>query len=204
MHTRRQDQELSLIEAAQSESQTAYHSLVLRYRPLVRSVARNYYLLGGDRNDLLQEGLIGLCKAIRDYDPSRGSFRAFAELCIRRHIISAVKAASRKKYLPLNTAVSYDQEVLGPGDVDGGPLFERLTDLRSCSAEEACLQIHDRDRLFRGLARELSPLEAGTLRLFYNGRSYADIAVELEVPPKTVDNALQRVRRKISQITQAN
>ncbi len=186
-----------LIDLTRAGSPVAPEVLLERYKQLVRLKAGHYFLMGADREDLIQEGMIGLYKAIRDFRADRhAGFRAFAELCITRQIITAVKTATRQKHLPLNTYISLskpmvadeDQErvlqdiVLGPAASDPVDLVIGLEELQALKDAFATL---------------LSRLESEVLRLHMDGKSYQDIALTLNCDVKSVDNALQRVKRKI-------
>ncbi len=202
MHTQKADPQL--VVAARKGDQSAYDELFRRYRPMIRSRARSYFLAGAGRDDVVQEGNIGLCKAIWDYDPSKGaSFHSFAELCVSRHLISAVKQAMRKKHSPLNGYVSLSRTVDMTSDGDR-TLLDVFCDEASVSAEEVCLAALSHEAVCQGLAASLSKFEASSLRLFYNGRSYVEIALELGSHPKAVDNALQRAKRKLAIQMQIN
>ena len=189
-----------LLALARQGSHDAYDRLVRRYASFVRLKASSYFLVGGDGEDLVQEGLLGLYKAIRDYRTDReSSFRNFAELCITRQIITAVKTATRNKHTPLNQYVSFSQTPAAAGDSDTtldeilpGPTVhdpvnqviaaEELTSLVSCLS---------------GVSGVLSDLESRVLSLYLDGHSYETTAEKLECDTKTVDNALQRVKRKV-------
>lgn len=170
--------------------------LLERYIPYARVKAKTYFLVGADREDVVQEGMIGLYKAVRDYDASKaGSFRSFAELCITRQVISAIKGATRQKHGPLNSYVSLYGHT---GDEDGERQFlefvsaaQVMDPLEQVVATEQLAQV----RSF--LAEILSDLEVEVLRLYLEGRSYEDIADRLERRSKSIDNALQRIKRKL-------
>ena len=186
-----------LIALAKQGDATAYDRLVRRYYGFVRLKASSYFLAGGDADDLIQEGLVGLYKAIRDYRSDReSSFRNFAELCITRQIITAVKTATRNKHAPLNQYVSFAStpasatdgeptldEVI-PGPVVHDPVFQVI------SSEEL-------NSIVGCLASALSELESRVLALYLDGRSYEGIGERIGCDTKTVDNALQRVKRKV-------
>ncbi len=162
--------------------------IVKRYHGFVRLKASSYFLIGGDADDLLQEGLVGLYKAVRDYRWDReSSFRNFAELCITRQIITAVKTSTRNKHTPLNEYVSFSQTPAAGGG-DGDPTLDEL--LPGPTA-------HDPVNLVNCLSSVLSELESSVLSLYLDGNSYEVIAERLECDTKTVDNALQRVKRKV-------
>ena len=189
------DEELA--QAAQAGSGDAASALLTRYRPFVRGKARSYFLVGGDDQDVVQEGMIGLFKAIRDYDPDQQmSFRGFAELCVTRQLITAVKSATRFKHGPLNSYVSFSRSV---GDDDEGDRV--LADVLSASPQSdpaEHLTSVERVRDLQAYVDEaLSDLEVEVLRMYVEGRSYVEIAEILSRRTKSVDNALQRIKRKL-------
>ncbi len=189
-----------LVVDAREGDQVALSELLDRYRRFARAKARSYFLVGGDRDDVVQEGMIGLYKAIRDYDPvHEASFRSFAELCITRQILTAIKTATRQKHVPLNTYVSFDRPQHS-GDGDGGrTLGDTIPDIEGA---DPLRQLLDSDELreLRETFRELlSGLEADVLNLYVEGRSYQEIAESLGRHVKSVDNALQRIKRKLEQ-----
>jgi len=197
-HSQPQVEDGFLIALAKTGDPTAYARLLARYRGFVRLKASSYFLAGGDSEDLIQEGLIGLYKAIRDYRSDReSSFRNFAELCITRQIITAVKTATRNKHAPLNHYVSFSSSAGSSGDdesptldelIPGSPVNDPAT--RVVSAEEL-------RSLVGCLSTSLSALESSVLGLYLDGRSYEEIGGRLGCDTKTVDNALQRVKRKV-------
>jgi RNA polymerase sporulation-specific sigma factor len=186
----------ALCQRVASGDRIAEEALVLRYNRLVRACARPFFLMGGDSEDLIQEGMVGLISAIREYVPSHETtFLTFAEICVRNRMISAIRAASRDKHNPLNQSVSLET-----------PLFDRTSDYLPISASgsqtdpEALYisreELQERMSLLRS---QLSGFEAKILGLYLNGLSYAEIAAEVNRSPKSVDNAVQRVRRKLAQ-----
>ena len=186
-----------MLKARNGDSQ-ALDALMRRYTTFVRLKASSYFLAGGDNDDLLQEGLIGLYKAVRDFRPDKEtSFRSFAELCVTRQIITAIKTATRFKHAPLNTYISFSHTPSGQeadsectlGDALPGP---RVNDPAICVISTEELQ-----SLVFCLGTSLSPLESDALRLYLEGSSYEEMAEELGCDTKTIDNALQRVKRKI-------
>jgi len=186
-----------LVALAKKGSPDAYDRIVKRYRGFVRLKASSYFLLGGDSDDLIQEGLVGLYKAIRDFRTDReSSFRNFAELCITRQIITAVKTASRNKHAPLNQYVSFAQTPAAGDaettleDILPGPISEEPAQ-RAIATEEL-------QALVSCLSSVLSELESRVLSLYLDGYSYEQIGERLECDTKTVDNALQRVKRKVA------
>lgn len=175
----------------------AEETLVTRYARLVRSCARPLFLAGGDSEDLIQEGMVGLLTAIREFRPERnGSFRAFAQTCIRTRLLSAIKAATRDKHKPLNNYVSFETP-----SFDGNADFAALITPQSTHSDPEELMISREDYLERTgrLKDQLSGFEAEILGLYLTGLSYTEIAALVERPPKSVDNAVQRIRRKVEQ-----
>ncbi len=191
-----------LVELSGAGDEMATECILTRYKNLVRSRARMYYLVGADKDDLIQEGMIGLFKAIRDFDEKRpASFCGFAELCIKRQIITAVKTATRQKHMPLNSYVSlnnpvYDNEAEGyledvlPGGAETDP--EHLFILRE-----------NADFLNERMEEVLSNLEKSVLALYLDGKSYQEISKILNRPTKSIDNALQRVKKKMEKFGNA-
>jgi RNA polymerase sporulation-specific sigma factor len=197
--SRRELEDLQLVVRARNGDQVALDTLIRRYTGFVRLKASSYFLAGGESDDLIQEGLIGLYKAVRDFRADKEtSFRSFAELCITRQIITAIKTATRFKHAPLNTYVSFSQTPAGQddgectlGDALPGP---GVDDPAVCVISTQELQ-----SLVFCLGTGLSPLESDALRLYLEGNSYEEMAEELGCDTKTIDNALQRVKRKVLQ-----
>jgi RNA polymerase sporulation-specific sigma factor len=186
-----------LVALAKEGHADAYERIVKRYRGFVRLKASSYFLLGGDAEDLVQEGLLGLYKAVRDYRTDReSSFRNFAELCITRQIITAVKTASRNKHAPLNQYVSFGQSPAAPGDSET-TLEELLPGPTKFEPATQAIATEELRSLVACLSSVLSELESRVLSLYLDGYSYETIAERLECDTKTVDNALQRVKRKV-------
>lgn len=187
-----------LVALAKEGRPDAYDKLVRRYRRFVRIKSSSYFLLGGDADDLMQEGMLGLFKAIRDYRTEReASFRGFAELCITRQIITAVKTASRNKHTPLNQYVSFSQTPAAAGP-DSDTTLEEV--LPGPEVRDPVIQViagEELDSLVSCLTSVLSELESQVLSLYLDGRPYEEIGARLECDTKTVDNALQRVKRKV-------
>jgi RNA polymerase sporulation-specific sigma factor len=186
-----------LIALAKQGKRDAYDMIVKRYHGFVRLKASSYFLIGGDSDDLIQEGLVGLYKAVRDYRSDReSSFRNFAELCITRQIITAVKTSTRNKHTPLNEYVSFSQTPASGGD--GDPTLDEL--LPGPTAHDPVNQVistEELQSLVACLSSVLSELESAVLSLYLDGHSYEAIGETLECDTKTVDNALQRVKRKV-------
>ena len=186
-----------LVALAKRGSADAYDRIVRRYRGFVRLKASSYFLLGGDSEDLIQEGLLGLYKSIRDFRSDReSSFRNFAELCITRQIITAVKTASRNKHAPLNQYVSFAQSPAAAGDGDT-TLEEILPGPLSEDPSERVIASEELQSLVACLSSVLSDLESRVLSLYLDGYSYEVIGERIDCDTKTVDNALQRVKRKV-------
>ncbi|CAM3241488.1 RNA polymerase sporulation sigma factor SigH [Filibacter tadaridae] len=177
--------------------------LITKYQSFVRLKSQSYFLVGGDREDVIQEGMIGLYKAVRDYKGDRlSSFKAFAELCITRQIITAIKTATRQKHIPLNTSVSLDKPVFDEEaertllDVIAGPDLEDPEDL----------MIHREDFILmeEEMNKVLSGLEKQVLHLYLKGQTYQEISNALNRQVKSVDNALQRIKRKLENFAQVD
>jgi RNA polymerase sporulation-specific sigma factor len=188
-----------LIALAKQGSSDAYDRLVKRYHSFVRLKASSYFLVGGDSEDLVQEGLVGLYKAIRDFRSDReSSFRNFAELCITRQIITAVKTATRNKHTPLNGYVSFSSTPAGAAADGGEPtLDEILPGSPVWDPANQAVSTEELRSLVACLSTVLSELESRVLSLYLDGHSYVDIGGMLGCDCKTVDNALQRVKRKV-------
>jgi RNA polymerase sporulation-specific sigma factor len=196
----RELEDLQLVLKARNGDQVALDQLIRRYTGFVRLKSSSYFLAGGDSEDLVQEGLIGLYKAVRDFRTDKEtSFRSFAELCVTRQIITAIKTATRFKHQPLNSYVSFSHTPAGQ-DTDGECT---LGDALPGSAVEeppvVVISTEELQSLVFCLGSGLSKLEADALRLYLEGSSYEQMAEELGCDTKTIDNALQRVKRKIIQ-----
>jgi RNA polymerase sporulation-specific sigma factor len=189
--------ELDLILAAQAGDERASAALMAKYRSFVRCKARSYFLAGADRDDVVQEGMIGLYKAIRDYRADRqSSFRSFAELCVTRQLITAIKTASRQKHGPLNTYVSLQRSATTEEEGDR-VLSDILAARDVCDPAEIVISAWEAASIKEGFTEALSGFESDVLVLYMEGKSYNDIADRLGRHPKAVDNALQRVKRKV-------
>ena len=187
-----------LVALAKNGRTDAYDQLVRRYRRFVRVKSSSYFLLGGDADDLMQEGMLGLFKAIRDYRPEReASFRGFAELCITRQIITAVKTATRNKHTPLNQYVSFSQTPAAAGPDSETTLEEVLPGPSVRDPANQVIAGEELESLVACLTSVLSELESRVLALYLDGHSYEVIGEKLDCDTKTVDNALQRVKRKV-------
>ena len=170
--------------------------LINKYRNFVRSKARSYFLIGADREDIVQEGMIGFFKAIRDYRPDKlSSFRAFAELCVTRQIITAIKTATRQKHIPLNSYVSLNKPIY---DEDSDrTLLDVISGARISDPEELVIGHEELIDIEQKMEEILSDLEWRVLMSYLDGKSYQEIAVDLHRQVKSIDNALQRVKRKL-------
>ncbi|MCX8053750.1 MAG: RNA polymerase sporulation sigma factor SigH [Armatimonadetes bacterium] len=189
------DQEIVKIAQAGDESAAEY--LLYKYRGLVRTKVRSYFLMGAEKEDLLQIGMIGLWQAVVDYRPEKDiSFLSFARICIERHVITAIKTATRRKQTPLNTSVSLEY----PSDDSDSEwnLADILVSDDTVDPEELVLKREDNNRLQAMLRRLLSDFEWRVLSGYQVGKSYREIACELQCKTKSVDNALARIKRKIS------
>jgi RNA polymerase sporulation-specific sigma factor len=185
-----------LVEMVREGNSNALEYLIHKYKNFVRAKARSYFLIGADREDIVQEGMIGLFKAIRDYRGDKlTSFKAFAELCITRQIITAIKTATRQKHIPLNSYVSLDKPIY---DEDSDrTLLDVICGTRVTDPEELIINQEKFDDIEDKMAQILSDLERQVLALYLDGRSYQEIAVDLDRHVKSIDNALQRVKRKL-------
>jgi RNA polymerase sporulation-specific sigma factor len=186
-----------LVLAARAGDDNALCDLLNKYRAFARVKARSYFLVGADREDIVQEGMIGLYKAIRDFNPDmQSSFRAFAELCVTRQIITAIKTATRQKHGPLNNYVSFERPV--GGDDDGERVLGDVLPSRAISDPADLVISAERIRALQAHFDEvLSDLETEVLRLYVEGKSYQEIAERLQRHVKSIDNALQRIKRKL-------
>jgi len=188
------DEELVvLVKAGDLE---ALEYLINKYKNFVRAKARSYFLIGADREDIVQEGMIGLYKSIRDFREDKlSSFKAFAELCITRQIITAIKTATRQKHIPLNSYVSLDKPIYD--EESDRTLLDVICGNRVTDPEELIINQEEFDDIEDKMGEILSELERQVLMLYLDGRSYQEIAVDLDRHVKSIDNALQRVKRKL-------
>jgi RNA polymerase sporulation-specific sigma factor len=189
---------LQLVLRARNGDISARDEMIRRYTGFVRMKASSYFLAGGDAEDLLQEGLIGLCKAIRDFRHDKEtSFRSFAELCVTRQIITAIKTATRFKHQALNNYVSFSNTPAGQDPDSDCTLGDALPGSLVDEPSVQVISTEELKSLVFCLGTGLSSLEADALRMYLEGSSYEDMADELGCDTKTIDNALQRVKRKI-------
>lgn len=193
-YSRMNDEEL--IELVQNGDRNAEETIIKRYKNFVLAKSRSYFLVGADREDIVQEGMIGLFKAIRDYRVERlASFRAFAELCITRQIITAIKAATRQKHQPLNSYISLNRPIYD--EESDRTLLDVLKGGQLTNPEELIISHETYNLIENQIDEILSNLERDVLQEYLDGKSYQDIAIALDKHVKSVDNALQRVKRKL-------
>jgi len=185
-----------VVDLVRDDDTEALEYLINKYKNFVRAKARSYFLIGADREDIVQEGMIGLYKSIRDFRGDKlTSFKAFAELCITRQIITAIKTATRQKHIPLNSYVSLDKPIY---DEDSDrTLLDVICGTKVTDPEELFINREEFDDIEGKMSEILSDLERQVLMLYLDGRSYQQIAVELKRHVKSIDNALQRVKRKL-------
>ena len=196
----RELEDLQLVLKARNGHEGARDALIRRYTSFVRMKASSYFLAGGDAEDLVQEGLIGLCKAMRDFRADKEtSFRSFAELCVTRQIITAIKTATRFKHHPLNNYVSFSHTPAGQDPDSDVTLGDALPGPTVDEPSICVISTEELQSLVFTLGTGLSPLESDALRLYLEGSSYEEMAELLGCDTKTIDNALQRVKRKILQ-----
>jgi len=189
--------DLQLVMRARNGDQKALDELIRRYTGFVRLKSSSYFLAGGDSEDLIQEGLIGLYKAVRDFSPELSSFRSFAELCVTRQIITAIKTATRFKHSPLNSYVSFSHTPAGQESEGDCTLGDALPGPSVDDPSVCVISTEELQSLVFALGSGLSKLEADALKLYLEGESYEEMAERLGCDTKTIDNALQRVKRKV-------
>jgi len=185
-----------LIEIIRCGDEHAQEYILNKYKPLVKAKARAYFLIGADSEDIIQEGMIGLYKAIRDYqDDKNASFHVFADLCVNRQIITAIKAATRQKHIPLNSYVSLNKPVY---EEDSNLTYlDMLKEGEILNPEALLIGQEDKNTIETHIAKVLSEFESRVLLMYLQGRSYYEISEIIRKPEKSVDNALQRVKKKI-------
>ena len=185
----------ALVQLARSGDISATEYLIQKYRNFVRVKAKSYFLVGADREDIIQEGMIGLYKSIRDFRADKSNFKAFAELCITRQIITAIKTATRQKHIPLNQYVSLNKPIYD--DDSDRTMLDILPITKVSNPEELFISAELSSDLREKIQQNLSELEAKVLKSYLEGMSYQDMAKEHGRHVKSIDNALQRVKRKI-------
>ena len=185
-----------IVEAFRLGESEALEFLINKYRNFVRAKARSYFLIGADREDIVQEGMIGLYKSIRDFrGDKQSSFKAFAELCITRQIITAIKTATRQKHIPLNSYISLDKPIYD--EESDRTLLDVISGSQICDPEQLAINKEEFMGLESKMSEILSDLERKVLMLYLDGQSYLEISVDLNRHVKSIDNALQRVKRKL-------
>ncbi|MBU5485015.1 RNA polymerase sporulation sigma factor SigH [Clostridium sp. MSJ-11] len=174
----------------------AQEYLINKYENFVKSKAKSYFLIGADKEDIYQEGMIGLYKAIRDFKPDKlSSFKAFAELCVTRQIITAIKTATRQKHIPLNTYISLNKPIYD--EESDRTLMDILSESKVTDPEELIISREEMGYIQNEIGEVLSNLEMEVLMSYIDGKSYQEIACDLDRHAKSIDNALQRVKRKL-------
>lgn len=188
------DEEIVMVAKAGDIKSQEY--LINKYQNFVKAKAKSYFLIGADKEDIYQEGMIGLYKAIRDFKPNKlSSFKAFAELCITRQIITAIKTATRQKHIPLNTYISLNKPIYD--EESDRTLFDVISSLKVADPEELIISKEEIKKIKSGIGEVLSGLEMEVLMYYLEGKSYQEIACDLDRGAKSIDNALQRVKRKL-------
>lgn len=195
--------EEAVVEIAKRGNRDAEKFIMQKYKNFVRAKARSYYLIGADKEDIIQEGMIGLFKAIRDYESKKAaSFRVFAELCITRQMITAIKTATRQKHIPLNSYISLNKPVF---DEDSDrTLLDVLAGKKMLDPEEVMISREEVAFIEEGIQDSLSSLEMKVLKLYLQGKSYSEVSEIMNKPIKSIDNALQRVKRKLEKYIQSS
>jgi RNA polymerase sporulation-specific sigma factor len=191
-------EDTQLVARARSGDDRCIEILLARYRNFARSKARSYFLAGSDKEDVVQEGMIGLFKAIRDFEEDTGTpFRAFAELCISRQILTAIKTANRQKHQPLNSSVSLDAPAYGGDDNGDRTVGDNFVGPKTSDPVELVISAEEIEAIRDTMKENLTDLEGDVLRLYMDGKSYEEIAGVLGNHVKSIDNALQRIKRKL-------
>lgn len=188
-----------LVELAQGGSQSAFSFIINKYKGYVITRSKSYYLMGADDEDIIQEGMIGLFKAIRDFKPQRhASFKSFAELCITRQMITAIKTANRQKHIPLNSYISLN----GPAydDKSDKSLIEVVRTGKNLNPEELMINRESVKTMGSEMSKVLSHLELSVLSGYIQGKSYQEMAADLGKDIKSVDNAIQRIKKKTQKV----
>lgn len=185
-----------VVVLAKNGDDRAQEYLISKYENFIKSKAKAYFLIGADKEDIYQEGMIGLYKAIRDFNPDKStSFKAFAEICVIRQIITAIKTATRQKHIPLNTYISLNKPIYE--EESERTLLDVLVGLKISDPEELMISKEQMDYIEEKISKVLSDLELEVLTSYLDGKSYQEIASNLERHSKSIDNALQRVKRKL-------
>lgn len=190
------ESEEQIVEEAKKGNKRAQEFIISKYENFVKAKAKSYFLIGADKEDIYQEGMIGLYKAIRDFNGEKStSFRAFAELCITRQIITAIKTATRQKHIPLNTYISLNKPV--SEEESDRTLLDIISSIRITDPEELVISQEQKEFIEEEINKVLSDLEIQVLQSYLEGKSYQEIACDLDRHSKSIDNALQRVKKKL-------
>lgn len=185
-----------IVEEAKKGNVRAQEYLINKYESFVKVKAKSYFLIGADKEDIYQEGMIGLYKAIRDFKPDKlSSFKAFAELCVTRQIITAIKTATRQKHIPLNTYISLNKPIYD--EESDRTLLDVISETKVADPEEMIISREELKHIHNEIGEVLSGLEMEVLMSYLDGKSYQEIACDLDRHAKSIDNALQRVKRKL-------
>ena len=195
--------EEEIVIEAQNGDVRAQEYVISKYESFVKAKSKSYFLIGADKEDIYQEGMIGLYKAIRDFNYEKSStFKGFAELCVTRQIITAIKTATRQKHIPLNTYISLIKPV--SEDDSERTLLDILSTIKISDPEELIIGKEEKARIENAIAKVLSDLEMEVLQSYLDGKSYQEIACDLDRQAKSIDNALQRVKRKLEKCLSDN
>lgn len=188
--------EEDIVLEAKNGNARAQEYIISKYENFVKAKARSYFLIGADKEDIYQEGMIGLYKAIRDFNAEKSNtFKSFAELCITRQIITAIKTATRQKHIPLNTYISLNKPV--SDDESDRTLLDIISSIKITDPEELIISQEQKEYIEDEISKVLSELEMEVLQSYLDGKSYQEIACDLDRHAKSIDNALQRVKRKL-------
>lgn len=190
----------NLLDMAREGNSQAQEFLLNKYKPLVKSKSRAFFLMGADKEDIIQEGMIGLYKAVRDYRKEKNvAFHVFAELCVNRQIISAVKAATRQKHIPLNSYISLNKPIFEEGESDA-TYMDMMQEGEAFNPEVVLISQENKNFIQEQMQKGLSDFETKVLMLYLQGASYYEIAKKFDKTEKSVDNALQRVKKKMERV----
>lgn len=192
-----------IVLQAKEGNTRAQEYIISKYENFVKAKARSYFLIGADKEDIYQEGMIGLYKAIRDFNAEKSNtFRGFAELCVTRQIITAIKTATRQKHIPLNTYISLNKPV--SDDESDRTLLDIISSMKITDPEELVISQEQKEYIEDEISKVLSELEMEVLHSYLDGKSYQEIACDLDRHAKSIDNALQRVKRKLEKCLNNN
>ena len=191
-----QQDEYDIVLKASKGDKIALEYIIKKYKNFVKAKAKSYFLIGADKEDIIQEGMIGLYKAVRDFDASKtNSFKGFADICITRQIITAIKTATRQKHIPLNSYISLNKPVYD--EESERTLLDILSSIKISDPEELIIGKEEKKYIEEAISKVLSDLEMEVLQSYLDGKSYQEIACDLDRHAKSIDNALQRVKRKL-------